>query len=488
MADALGARMKCRRWCLAGSLPFLAVIAACGSSNSGPGSHQGGGPQSGSALGGSHQGGNAASPSNETMDPRALSHVPRQPASEVPSDVVAAVVAANNAFAVDLYAHLRQDPALDATKNVLTSPLSASLALTMTYAGARAETATQMATALHLGSAPQSIFAGQNALSQALAGRQAAALATLVKNQGAVSAETASDYQLQVVNSVWGEKTCVWEAPFLDILAKNYGAGVQTVDFVNQSEGARVLINGWVSDQTANKINDLLPQGSITRDSRMVLVNAIHLKFPWMTAFSPQDTTKAAFTKADGSTLMTDTMHLQTSLSYVDDGKAQIVALPLVGQELSVVIALPHGDLATYEAGLTSASLAPPSAWQQISLSLPKFAFTSPTFSLARSLSAMGMPEAFDEKRADFTGVGCPSSVRPLFISDVLQKTMVAVQETGVEAAAATAVSMAQTSTIPPTPIPMDVDRPFVMAIVDVPTGATLFLGHITDPADSGSP
>jgi len=224
----------------------------------------------------------------------------------------------------------------------------------------------------------------------------------------------------------------------------------------------------------------------------MVLVNAIHLKLPWASPFQVAATAPASFTRADGSTVTTPFMNQVGELPYIDDGTAQIVALPLMGGQLSVVIALPHGDLATYEAGLTAATpnaLAQPTAGASVSVSLPKVTFTSPTFSLAKPLQAMGMVQAFDPQAANFTGM-CPTTPDGdnLYVGDVLQKAMVAVQETGVEAAAATAVIVAGASVAEPSPIPVVLDRPFVMAIIDVPTGALLFLGHIEDPTDAGSP
>jgi serpin B len=176
----------------------------------------------------------------------------------------------------------------------------------------------------------------------------------------------------------------------------------------------------------------------------------------------------------------------------VDDGKAQIVGLPLAGGQLSVVIALPHGDLATYEQGLTAASagIAQPSSQALVQLALPKFTFTSDTFSLAQALQALGMTQAFDKQTANFTGL-CTTTPDgdKLYIGDVLQKAMIAVQETGVEAAAATAVIVEGASVAgpTPTPVPMVVNRPFLISIVDVPTGAVLFLGQIQDPTASGS-
>lgn len=437
--------------------------------------------------------GGTAAPSTTSSMPVeiAQSSVRRVSATAVAPADLAAAVAANNAFAMDLYAKVR---AIAAPGNLLTSPLSASLALTMTYAGAIGTTATQMAAALHI-AGTASTFAGQNALSQALASRASEALAadaqTAAENQQ--PAPSPGDYDLDVVNSVWGEKTYPWEPPFLDILAKNYGTGVYLEDFRNAWDPAREAINAWVSGKTADKIENLLPPGSLDDMTRMVLVNAIHLKLPWTTAFDPSLTRPDTFTKADAGTVSADFMHATETLPYVDDGQAQIVRLPLADKQLEVVVALPHGDLATYEAGFaTGASpLAAASAPATVTLALPKVSFTSPTFSLRKALEAMGMTQAFDSSTANFTGLCAhlPDGGR-LYILDVLQKAMLAMQETGVEAAAATAVIINRelAAEIPPPPVSMVVNRPFVIAIVDATTGAVLFLGHIDDPTEAGGP
>lgn len=425
---------------------------------------------------------------------RAESTLARDPAASIPATALGGAVTANNAFAVDLFAQVRKTAPAG---NLLTSPISASLALTMTYAGAAGETATQMAAALHYGSAASSIFDGQNALSAALDSRAATALTAdqTIATHGGSAAPSPSDYQLQVVNSVWGEKTYPWAKPYLDVLAKSYGTGVFLEDFENQWEPARLAINAWVSDETADKIQDLLPAMSLDDTTRLVLVNAIHLKLPWASAFSPLLTAPATFTTTAGATVSPNVMHLQSTFAYVDDGQAQIVALPLAGGALTVLVALPHGDLATYEAALTagSAAITVPAKSSEVALSLPKFNFTSPSFSLSGALKAMNMTDAFDKSAADFTPM-CPNPPdhARLYISDVLQKATLAVQETGVEAAAATAVIISGTTSVeeppPPPPIPMVVNRPFVVSIVDAPTGALLFLGHIDDPTVAGSP
>jgi serpin B len=449
--------------------PVLLALAACGGSSTG-------------------------APPSDAAPTVAKSSKPREAASSIPAASLSGAVTANNAFALDLYSRLRASPT--ATGNLLTSPISASLALTMTYAGAEGATATQMASALHFVNAASTIFDGQNALSQALDSRASTALTA---DQETATAEgqsppNASDYALQIVNSVWGEKTYTWQPAFLDVMAESYGTGVYVEDFVNAWDPARVSINGWVSTATADKINNLLPEGSIDDLTRMVLVNAIHLKFPWATPFVATATAPASFTRGDGTTVSSPFMNASESLPYIDDGAAQIVALPLSGGQLAVIVALPHGDLATYEAGLTtsSASLTQPSAQQLVQLSLPKVAFTSPTFSLSDSLQAMGMVDAFDKTAADFSGLCAqPPDGSRLHITDVLQKAMVAMQETGVEAAAATAVIVGGTDGVaepPPVPVPMVVNRPYLMTIVDVPTGAVLFVGHIEDPTDVGTP
>lgn len=397
-------------------------------------------------------------------------------------------MAANNAFAVDLYARVRSASA--GASNLLTSPLSASLALTMTYAGARGATATQMATALHFAAdGGASIFDGQNALSQALASRGQAALEGQLAN--GVSDASSSDYELQIVNSVWGEKTYAWATPFLTTLARSYGAGVYLEDFIQQPEAARLAINDWVGSETDNKIQNLLPPGDVNSTTRLVLVNALHLRFPWATAFDPKDTTPGAFTRADGSTVSPDFMNETAELPYVDDGQAQVTELRLMGGALAVEIALPHVGmtLAAYEDALTvgSAALAHPTSNSLVTLALPKVTFTSPSFSLATALKAMGMVDAFDPAAADFSGM-CTNAPGGLSISDVLQKAMVSMVETGVEAAAATAVIVGTSSAPaqPPPTVTMTVDRPYLVAIVDVPSGALLFVGHIADPTDVG--
>jgi serpin B len=407
----------------------------------------------------------------------------RDPA--VASDVATAVDA-NNAFAIDLYT---KASAGAHGGNFLTSPLSATLALTMTYAGAEGATATQMASVLHIPSSGSSIFDAQNALSQALNGRAAAALAADTKTamEQEQPAPATSDYEEQIVNSVWGQTGYPWATPFLSILAKSYGTGVYVEDFEKDPSGAEAAINDWVSTSTAGKIDPLLPVNAITTDTRMVLVNAIHLKLPWASPFQTNATAQATFTRGDGSTVKTSFMHqtFQDGAGYAETSDAQLISLPLAGSSASVVFALPKTDVATLTASLTSGSFKVPYASTGVALSLPKFSLAPATFSLAKELQALGMTDAFNAKTADFKGI-CKSTPdgSNLYIADVLQKATMDVAENGVEAAAATAVLIAGDAVAAPI-VNLTIDHPFLVSIVDS-SGAILFLGQVDDPT-SGS-
>ena len=455
-----------------------------------------GGLASGDADGAGGDGGLGLSPGQ--IDQVAVG---RDPAAGIPAATLQGAVAANNAFAFELYAQLLGDGGGLAgegdaeSRNVLTSPLSASLALTMAYAGAAGATATEMASVLHA-DLPDggSIFDGQNALTQALAGRPAAALAEaqqIAPSDGA--APSPSDYQLEVVNSVWGDESVSWSQDYLTRLARSYGAGVHLEDFIHAPDQACSAINAWVSLQTDGLIPDLLSPTAITSHTRFVLVNALHLNFPWVAKFDPSMTAPASFTRADGSTVTATFMNQTSALPYADDGQAQIVELAMMGGE-ALVVALPHAGstLAAYEAYLeTNASPLPqPSQSQNVALSIPKISLPGTTFSLAAALEALGLPLAFVPGGADFSRMSVPPSGSSLYISDVVQQATWSMQENGLQAAAATAV-IGYTDDIafgqPPPPIPVTVNRPYLIEIVDAPTGAILFLGHVEDPTAQAS-
>jgi serpin B len=419
---------------------------------------------------GSHGGGAPGTPGAEPAEAKV--NVARVDAASVPSAALPAAVAANNAFAADLYTRL---VAAAASQNLITSPVSASIALGMAYAGASGTTASQMAAALHFADATL-IADGQNALGQALAQRGPAAM-TGTDGSGA-------DQELQVVNSIWGQRSYPWSTSFLGVLAASYGAGVYLEDFAGAPDQATSAINDWVKAQTDGAIYPLLQ--TLDPLTRMVLVNAVYLNLNWVSPFVSSQTQPGPFTRTDGSQVTANLLNDTEPLAYTDDGQAQVVAIPLLGS-IDAVITLPHPDvpLAAYEAALTatSAALTAPTSTAPVQLSLPKIDFTTPTFSLKSELQAMGMVDAFVATQANFTAMcSDPTTCANLYVDNVEQKAQIAVQESGVEAAAATAVVFAASAGYGGPITAMVVNRPYLIALVDQPTGAVLFLGHVEDP------
>jgi len=378
------------------------------------------------------------------------------------------LVAGDNTFAFDLYQAVRTSDG-----NLFYSPFSISLALAMTYAGARGETASQMASTLHFTLQDDRLHPAFNALDLDLARRPEQA-ADVDKNQR---------FALSIVNSMWGQKGWPFLSEFLDLLALNYGAGMRLVDYMNAPEEARLAINDWVSEQTKAKIKDLVPQGLITSDTTLVLVNAIYFKAAWQYEFDSSQTKDGPFTLLDGSQVSAPLMSLDhlASLGYASDDGWQAVTLPYKGGMTEMVIIVPdEGWFTEFEASLSAerfdeilAGMEP----KMVALTMPKFSFTS-SYQLKDVLSGMGMPLAFDDKQADLSGI---DGRRDLFIRDVVHKAFVAVDEAGTEAAASTAVIIAPTAMLMPD-VELTIDRPFFFVIRDVPTGSILFVGRMVDP------
>jgi len=441
----------------------------------------------------------ACSYSGETQeccgDPQiqvARSDAARVPASEVATADLQSAAAANNAFALALYGQIISRPA---GVNLLTSPLSASLALTMAYAGAAAETKAQMAAALQIApEAEGAIFAGQNALSQLLSSRADTALQDVRANAALTNGPKPdeNDYHLSLVSSAWGEQTYTWEKPFLDILASSYGTGVLRQDFMHGSEQARLTIDDWVSAQTNDRLNGLFGQDDLNANTRLVLVNALYFRLPWELPFI-LDSQQDYFQAGSGNSVLANFMHRTDELAYADDGQAQVVRLPLASQQLALLIALPHAGvtLADYESAVTQGriALAVPENSAPVQLTLPKVAFTTPTLALDEPLRALGMRDAFDPAAADFSALCAhPADGANLFLTTVVQKATLTLDEHGVEAAAASGVVFGRHAASTDPPIEVDVKRPFLLALIDQPTGAIVMLGHVTDPNDRGGP
>ena len=375
-----------------------------------------------------------------------------QPA--VPGDLQA-VANANNAFALDFYRAVHSQPG-----NLFYSPYSLSLALAMTYAGARGETAAQMAHTLHFSLPPERLHPAIDALDLQLQ-------------------DPGQPMLLTVANSLWGQKGQVFQPAFLDTLAQNYGAGLRLADFAAQPEPTRQQINQWVAQQTKDRIRDLIPAGGIDPSTRLALAHAIYFKAEWATPFDPENTHDAPFHPLQGAdqTVKMMSLHINT-LPYLREADFQALELPYRGAASMILLLPDPGAFEHFEAGLDEkaysgilAGLQP----QLVALSLPKFHFETP-FTLAQTLGQMGMPDAFKPSQADFSGM---DGQRDLFIGQVIHKAFVAVDEKGTEAAAATAIGLAGARLDPQKPVVLTFDRPFVFLIRDQKSGAVLFAGRL---------
>jgi serpin B len=392
---------------------------------------------------------------------------------QVPQDDLQTLAAGNRAFAADLYQQLRTQDG-----NLIFSPYSISLALAMTYAGAREETAGQMADTLHFMLPEDSLHPAFNALSQYL---QSLAQPP-TSPQPAPTGEPPKGLQLEIANSLWGQKDFNFQQDFLDLLARNYGAGLRLVDFLNDPETARQLINDWVSQQTHDKIQNLFPQDSIDSKTRLALVNAIYFKASWMQAFNPDKTQQGVFHLKDGGQVTVPMMSSgEAAKYYARDTDYQVVGLPYLGGQSMMVVLLPdEGKFDQVEASLDDQqlnSILNSLDEMAVDLYMPKFKIES-QFDLPKTLAALGMPDAFDPNLADFSGM---DGSRDLYISQVMHKAFVDVDESGTEAAAATGVAISLSAIQETTTV--NVDRPFMFFIYEPGHGTILFAGRVLNPA-----
>ncbi len=385
---------------------------------------------------------------------------------------LAAFARGQHALNADLFARLPAD--LDG-QNAMISPLSVQQALGMTWAGAAGETAAQMAEVLRFGEGAHAV---QNALAQAI-------LSRALPESASAHGEHFGAVELSMANAVWGRRGLAWKMPFLDTLAENYGAGIETLDFAGAPEASRQFINAWVEAATRDRIRELLPAEAIGAHTALVLTNAVYLKAPWQKAFEPALTEEGDFTRLDGTAVRAPFVHEQALLAYAEGAGWQAVEKQLRGGALRMLFLLPAaGTFADFAAGLDGAALdgviaAIGAGQAETALYLPKFEFET-ALSLKAPLESLGMVDAFEERHADFTGM---SDGRPLWIGDIFHKTFVALDEEGVEAAAATSVLMADTAMPPLAEVRVfRADRPFFFAIRDAETNAILFFGRVLDP------
>ena len=384
---------------------------------------------------------------------------------DVSTSEQALLVEGNSAFAFELYQALREEEG-----NLFYSPHSISVALAMTYAGARNQTAEQMADTLQFLLEQERLHPAFNWLDAELASR----------GEGAEGKDE-EGFRLNIVNAIWGQKDYSFLSTFLDVLAENYGAGLRILDFINETEESRLAINQWVSDQTEGRIKDLIPQDAIDALTRLVLTNAIYFNAAWENPFDEDMTADGPFYLLDDGHVSVPMMKQTESFGYTEGEGYQAVELLYDGCELSMVIFLPEaGNLEAFEEGLQSQQVCDIISGLQstgVTLTMPRFEFDS-AFSLKDTLAGMGMPVAFSSGEADFSGM---TGNRDLFISAVIHKAFVSVDEAGTEAAAATAVIMPESGPPEPT-VEVTIDHPFIFLIRDIETGAILFVGRVMNP------
>ncbi|MBI5157635.1 MAG: serpin family protein [Acidimicrobiia bacterium] len=389
--------------------------------------------------------------------------------STAPDADLAAVSAAEQAFAAELYRVLAADEG-----NLVVSPLSIHVALAMALGGAAGDTAAEMTEALEVaGIDPGALHGALNALDAALESRNRIEPPIDGREQ---------QVQISVVNSLWGQDGFAFVQEYLDLLARNYGAGIRLVDFRQAAEEARVAINAWVAEETNDRITDLIPAGAIDDLTRLVLVNAVYLDATWALPFDPEATFDAPFFLLDGSEVSAPTMHAyQLHALYASGEGWQAIDLPYTGEELSMIVVVPDAGRFTEVEGRLTVGLLDEVrtglGQSIVDLSLPKFEMRN-QLSLVEALQALGISAAFDPGAADFSGM---STEEQLFISGVLHEAFIAVDEAGTEAAAATAVIIGTTS-MPTDVVALDIDRPFLFFLQDRVTGALLFVGRVVDP------
>ncbi len=370
----------------------------------------------------------------------------------------------SNSFAFDLYEQLRSGQ----DGNLFFSPGSLSTALAMTYAGAQGETAEQMAQVLHFAMPQEELHPAYAAL----------------QRTWNVDDPKESGFRLSVANRLWGQRDYDFRQEFLKITRENYDAELAQVDFVRQAELTRLEINAWVEAQTQDKIKDLIPPGVLNDLTRLVLTNAIHFKGDWTEPFSKSATQEAPFHVSRSEKVDVPLMFRQDDFQFWEGEDLKMLELPYGKGELSMLILLPNDieGLPALEARFNAENL---SRWKaemrtkEVRVHLPRFELTS-EFQLADNLSAMGMPMAFSPGKADFSGM---STEEELYISAVIHKAFVDVNEEGTEAAAATGIAVAATAFIEPEePKVFRADHPFVFLIQDNRTSAILFLGRLLKP------
>lgn len=382
----------------------------------------------------------------------------------------APAVEAINRFGIDLHQHLAAAPG---SGNLLLSPYSIQSALAMTFAGAEGQTRAEMSRVLHFDRDEEKLQASFKAMAASL--REAAA-------------GSRGEFEFNVANRLFGMQGYRFNQPFLQTVATAYGAPLEPIDF-SRADRAAAHINSWVADQTQKRIQNLIHPSLLSAETKLVLVNALHLRGAWWEEFPSHNTKPRPFHLSATRTIQHPTLRQVHNFGHqqFDGFKAISLGYRHSGLQFLILLPDPTNSLARTTAALT------PTLFQacrnlpvaELDLHLPKLHMEPAAIRLGDALQALGLRSAFDKPTgsANFSRMA-PTNPDRLSISEVVHKTFLHLDEKGTEAAAATAVMMAPASAIGarPAPIPVHVDRPFLFAIQKVDTGACLFLGQVVDP------
>jgi serpin B len=432
---------------------FLLTAAACGSSQDSPF-----GPSGHDA-----DRGNRSGPSGRDARTEAA---PATPPAGPANAQGQQLVASGNAFGFDVYARLRKTPG-----NLAFSPASLGMGLLLPWGGARGETEAAFRKVLHLSGSPAELLPAWGQL-----------VATVQ--------DPSRRATLHVANRLFGEKSYTFQTAYLEATKAAFGTGLEPVDFRGAPQEARSSINAWVEEQTEDRIRDLVPASGVSKDTRLVLVNALYFLGRWKKAFEAEATRPAPFHAAAGASRDVPTMHRTGAFPFAARDGLKALEMPYEGEGLSMLILLPNAvdGLGAIEDSLDAATLdriTGTLAPTRVAVALPKFEVNpSESLALADTLKSLGLAVAFDRDRADFTGIANPPDPDDrLVLDDVFHKAFVRVDEAGTEAAAATATSMVRAASAPAPPeAEFQADHPFLFVLRDTATGLVLFMGRVADP------
>ena len=373
------------------------------------------------------------------------------------------LASAMNKFAFDLYNEIGNEQ-----ENKLFSPFSLYQALMMLYAGAREQTAEQFESVMHLPWSDESLHRVSNALNIALSSKDS-------------SQEDEQAFILQIANAIWGQQGAHIEQAYLDLLSANYAAGLRSVDF-SQSQQAADLINQWAEEQTLGKIKDIAKPAMFNSNTRLALTNAVYFKGAWLYPFQEAATYAEDFTNLNGDVSQVDMMHSTESFWALKNEEVQIVELPYYQSSIVMdLIAPSDGDWQTFLQNLTLDKLNEnfdDLSEARVELSLPKFKIETPEMELINPMKELGLVDVFGMD-ADLSGM---SGDKSLYVSTLVQKAFIDVNEAGTEAAAVTLAVVQEKAMLSPETLKISFDQPFMFLIRDTSTGAVLFAGQVVQP------